>query len=199
MRNAEKYNRILDSFQELLMEKSIENISVSEIAQKTGIAKGGIYYYFDSKDEMLDALVERKFEAAMDKAKKLAENRDIPAFTRMAMIFTTCRDITLSFRINDNISGAQAALLHKKHMQHVIKTLSPVLSQIIAQAIENGEIEFEDADALAEIVLIVLTVKIDNTISPDSPEMVTKTISGLVALLNHITKDSEELLNFLIS
>lgn len=199
MNKAAKINLILDAFQELLMEKNIEDISVSEIAQRAGIAKGGIYYYFVSKDKIFEALVQRKFETAMEKAKNLAEQADIPAFTRMAMIFTTCKDVTLSFNINGNVSSAQAAMLHKKHMQHVIKTLSPVLSQIISQAIENGEINFDDPDALAEIVLIVLTVKLDNTISPDSPERITKTISGLVSLLNNVTSNSNDLLNFLIS
>lgn len=37
MPSSEKYNRILDAFQELLDKKNIQTISVSEIAQTAGI------------------------------------------------------------------------------------------------------------------------------------------------------------------
>ena len=48
MKDCTKYNKILDALQELLESKDIHSISVSEIAQKAGIGKGSIYYYFPS-------------------------------------------------------------------------------------------------------------------------------------------------------
>ena len=60
MRNSTKYDKILDALQSLLEHKTLQNISVSEIAQTAGIGKGSIYYYFPSKDAILDALVKRK-------------------------------------------------------------------------------------------------------------------------------------------
>ena len=45
----EKKDLILDSMLELLAEKKGESCSVSEIAKKAGIAKGGMYYYFKKK------------------------------------------------------------------------------------------------------------------------------------------------------
>ena len=50
MPDTKKYDIILDALQNLLEEKTIQTISVSEIAQKAGIGKGSIYYYFPSKD-----------------------------------------------------------------------------------------------------------------------------------------------------
>lgn len=57
-----KYNQILDALQELLVKKNIQSISVSEIAQTAGIGKGSIYYYFPSKNEILEALIERNYK-----------------------------------------------------------------------------------------------------------------------------------------
>lgn len=59
MSKTQKYDMILDALQSLLEQKDIQTISVSEIAQTAGIGKGSIYYYFPSKDAMLEALVER--------------------------------------------------------------------------------------------------------------------------------------------
>ena len=87
MPDIKKYDIILDALQKLLEEKTIQNISVSEIAQKAGIGKGSIYYYFPSKDAILDALIERSYETPLLTAKNLAAQTDIPPFTRMAMLF----------------------------------------------------------------------------------------------------------------
>lgn len=56
MSKTQKYDMILDALQSLLEQKDIQTISVSEIAQTAGIGKGSIYYYFPSKDAMLEAL-----------------------------------------------------------------------------------------------------------------------------------------------
>ena len=65
---SQKYELILDSLQKLLESKNLQTISVSEIAHTAGIGKGSIYYYFPSKDAILDALVERNYEKPLTTA-----------------------------------------------------------------------------------------------------------------------------------
>ena len=98
MRNSTKYDKILDALQSLLEHKTLQNISVSEIAQTAGIGKGSIYYYFPSKDAILDALVKRNYESPIQTAKTLSRQTDISSFTRMAMIFQACRNSSSAFR-----------------------------------------------------------------------------------------------------
>ena len=69
MPDSRKYDIILDALQQLLEENNIQTISVSDIAQKAGIGKGSIYYYFPSKDAILDALIERSYEKPLQTAK----------------------------------------------------------------------------------------------------------------------------------
>ena len=82
---------------------------------------------------------------------------------------------------------------------HLITELKPVLAEIIKQGIDKGEISFDNPDALAEIVLIVLTVKMDNTLIPSSREEIENTIAGLVSLLEKGTDNPPGSLNFLRS
>ena len=74
-----------------------------------------------------------------------------------------------------------------------------MLAEIIKQGIDKGEISFDNPDALAEIVLIVLTVKMDNTLIPSSREEIENTIAGLVSLLEKGTDNPPGSLNFLMS
>ena len=57
-----KRELILDTMQELFKEGKAGTASVRDIAERAGIAKGGLYYYFKSKEEVMDALIEREYE-----------------------------------------------------------------------------------------------------------------------------------------
>ena len=84
-------------------------------------------------------------------------------------------------------------------MSHLISEFKPVLAEIIQQGIDAGEIHFDRPEVLAEIVLIVLTVKMDNTIVPSSREEIEETIAGLVSLVEKGTDNPPGSLNFLMA
>ena len=187
MPDTKKYDRILDALQQLLKDRTIQNISVSEIAKAAGIGKGSIYYYFPSKEAILNALIERSYEQPIQTAKTLARQTEIPPFTRMAMIFQTCRNASASFLDQSQGSGEttmeEHAFLIQKYSRHIITELKPELATIIEQGIERGDISFDYPEALAEIVLIVLVVKLSNALVPSEPEEIEKTLKGLISLL----------------
>ena len=81
MPNTEKYENILDALQKLLQSKDIKMITVSEIAQAAGIGKGSLYYYFPSKEAVLEALIARTYEKPMEIATTLADQKEISSFT----------------------------------------------------------------------------------------------------------------------
>ena len=202
MPNQNKHDRILDALQTLLQTRSLQTISVSEIAQTAEIGKGSIYYYFPSKDSILEALIERSYEEPLKTAKVLADQRDISPFTRMAMIFQACRNSSSQFLQSQNRTAADApekAFLHQHYVSHIVSELKPVLAEIIRQGIRQGEIHFDRPEALAEIVLIVLTIKLDNSIVETSKDEVRDTIAGLITLLEKGTENPPGSLNFLMA
>lgn len=57
--HEERKNEILDTAEILFEEKGYDKCSVNDILNRIGIAKGTFYHYFKSKEELLDALIER--------------------------------------------------------------------------------------------------------------------------------------------
>lgn len=186
MPDSKKPQKILDALQQLLEEKSIQHISVSEIAAKAGIGKGSIYYYFPSKDAIVDALIERSYERPLQTAKQLSSQTNISSFTRMAMLFQACRNSSAIFLKQKHGSATSAedlAFLHQKYLNYLVSELKPALTEIISQGIACGEIHFEHPAALAEIALIVIAVKLDSFFIPTTPEETEETLKGLISLL----------------
>lgn len=203
MPDAKKYDKILDALSELLSDQNIQNISVSDIARKAGIGKGSIYYYFPSKEAILDALIQRSYKKPLQTAKNLANQTEISPFTRMAMIFQACHNSSAAF-LNQNNSAKNAitsaqdmAYLHQKYMNYLVSELKPVLTEIIKQGIELGEINFEYPSALAEIVLIILAVKFDTAFLSTTANASEETLKGLISLLEKGTGIPHGSLNYL--
>lgn len=203
MPSHKKYEQILDALQYLLERKDIQTISVNEIAQTAGIGKGSIYYYFPSKDAILEALIERNYKKPIETAQHLAKQKNVSPFTRMAMIFQACRNSSAEF-LRQNTETTEnklqdTLLLHQKYLKHLVTELKPALTAIIEQGIETGDIHFDYPAALAEIALIVLAVKSDTTLIPSSLAEIEETILGLISLLEKGTGNPAGSLNFLIT
>lgn len=198
MENSSKYDRIIDAFQELLENEDIQHISVNQIAQKAGIGKGSIYYYFSSKNDILKALIKKIYTNTIILAETLTLQTNISSSIRIAQIFNSCRSASFEFiRKSENFKTKKAtvgsiydsAFIHQQFMSHIISELKPYFTEIIKQGIAVGEVNFEYPAELAEIILIVLTVKIDNTLSPSSEEEITNSLQALISLLEKGTNN----------
>lgn len=201
MHDNKKSDLILDALQRLLSEKELETISVSEVAKEAGIAKGGIYYYFPSKEAMMKALIERNYRKPLEKAKLLTGQTDVSPLTRAAMIFHACvssyEEFNRIFPKSPQKSEQETAFLHQNHMRHLIEELKPVLTDILEQGIEAGQLRFERPSALSEIILIVLTVKLENSLLPSEREEIEDAIQGLISLLERGTECRTGALDFM--
>lgn len=67
----ERERLILSAAQELLMERGYHEMSIDEIAERVGISKGTVYLHFESKEDLVLALLHRgmrEFATALDAA-----------------------------------------------------------------------------------------------------------------------------------
>ena len=120
----------------------------------------------------------------------------------MAMIFQACRNASTEYLKSgqeSDVGAAEKALLHQKYMTHLYQRFKPVLAEIILQGFDAGEIHFDKPGVLAEIVLIVLTVKMDNTIIPSSREESRRPSQVLCTLVEKGTDNPPGSLNFLMA
>ncbi len=71
-KGAELRQKIIDTAWELFYENGYENTTVNDIIRKVGTSKGGFYYYFKAKEDLLNSLYsvfDREYE-------KFYENMD---------------------------------------------------------------------------------------------------------------------------
>lgn len=186
MHNNKKSDLILDSMQKLMLKKDTRSISVSEIAREAGIGKGSIYYYFKSKEEIVDAVIERSYSDAIRQAQELVQAPGLDALTKMEVIFRTCRDSSIELsrqEAGSYMELQQSALLHQQYIYIMIRNLRPILADIIRQGNQEGTISCSSPDEVAEIVLIILTIKFDTYLSNSDLTQTQKTLDVFTYML----------------
>lgn len=188
MTNNKKKELILDAMQSIMAENKAQTASVQDIANRAGIGKSTIYYYFKSKDDILDAVLERNYSKAIEQSWKLVYTEDMPALTKLKQLFHICAYPHLELRQQEMVSYLhlqESALLHQKFLVMTIEKLTPILTDIIIQGIKEQSIQCHYPDETAEIILSIITFLLDPVIFPTEPEKRYKKLKALSELLEH--------------
>ncbi|GAA0378879.1 TetR/AcrR family transcriptional regulator [Bacillus horti] len=71
---GDKVNQILDAAFQVFGTQGFYETKMSEIAEQAGIAKGTIYLYFSSKEELYKAMTERDFQRYLEELHKVVSS-----------------------------------------------------------------------------------------------------------------------------
>lgn len=134
----ERKNEILDTAERLFHIKGYEKCAVNDILKEVGIAKGTFYYYFKSKEEVMDGIVERYKDIIVTRAEEIIQKNNISPEEKLMNVF-------MSMKINDKVDSnmldelhkAENALLHQKTLNQIVTVIAPVLVKVIKEGIEK--------------------------------------------------------------
>lgn len=156
-----KRELILNALQELLYEGTAGTASVQDIATKAGIAKGGLYYYFKSKEEVLDALVERQYSNVIETCRTKLAAVDAPALEKIKLLLYFYRSSAVDRAIDVALHEPQNAAIHQKSMAFILQQLSPIVSGILQQGVEEKIFTCDQPEQIAEILLSPIVFLLD--------------------------------------
>lgn len=179
----DKKEIIIDALRELFKEGKAGTASVSDIAKKAGIAKGGMYYYFRSKEEVLDALVAREYEDIIRACDELVEKSNGNTIEKLALFLRSYRDSYVDASLDEYLHMSQNAAIHQKSLAQILSSLSPIISRILQQGIDEGIFACEYPQEYAEITMSVFTFLLDPGIFPWTNEQYIMKLRALADML----------------
>ncbi|EGD47901.1 transcriptional regulator, TetR family [Ruminiclostridium papyrosolvens DSM 2782] len=133
-------NEILDVAEELFNLNGFDATTISAIIEKAGIARGTVYYHFKSKEDVLDALIERHCERLLAEAKEIAADSRLPVMERLIQTLMSMngdKEGTPSV-ITQQMHRPQNALMHQKTHETMLEAIPPILMGIIEDGIKEG-------------------------------------------------------------
>lgn len=162
----ERRNEIIETAGKLFEEKGYEQTQVQDIVNEIGVAKGLFYYYFKSKDEVMEELADRYADAIIDAVNNLID-KDISTFDKINRIFQIFIDSAeKKSGIFMGILYVKNGITHERIFFNVGKKMVPLVTEIILSGNDNGECNCSDPKFITEFLVSGL-FNIMNQISPD--------------------------------
>jgi AcrR family transcriptional regulator len=152
-----KRNAILDVAQRLIYTQGYEQMTIQDMLDDLQISKGAFYHYFDSKQAVLEALVERMGEEALQLLVPIVHDPALPAldkFQRYLAVANRWKVGQKAFFLallrvwftDDN------AVVRQKLRAIGIREIAPLLSEIIYQGVQEGVMRASHPDQMGEVI-----------------------------------------------
>jgi AcrR family transcriptional regulator len=148
---------LVDTAEKLFIRYGYDEVSVSDIVKKAGVAQGTFYYYFKSKDDMRNAVIEKNIDEVKELIDSIISRDDFSAMEKMAAY-------SLSFqqwgrdheKLTDYIHEEKNEVLHYRMSRKVLEYLVPAYTKIIEQGVDEGVFQTKYPD-LASMAIMGIT------------------------------------------
>lgn len=179
----ERRNEILDAANELFGQKGFDGTSTNDILGKVGIARGTLYYHFKSKEDIMDALIERYNVNILGAAQGIVTDKSIPVIDRIlraVMALNISSEGESSKEIMEHIHKPQNALMHQKIQKVIIRGVPPILTPLICEGIEQGIFNTPYPYECVEMIVIYANTIFDDDMVEMTNEVRTSRILAFI-------------------
>lgn len=168
----ERKQELIDAAGRLFLKKGYENTAVSDIVKEINVAQGTFYYYFNSKEEILAAFVEKIILALINGILIKADRNNIDPAARINEICNTLIRFHSNFyKLSEYIHHESNRILHEKFGRMTFERFVPVLSGVIAAGIVEGRFNVSYPTETAEFLTLGVSYYVHlNEIKDTTPE-----------------------------
>lgn len=138
---ANKKEFILDTAEKMFVEQGFDQTSIAQILDATQIAKGTLYYYFTSKEEIMDAIIERWIDRSFEQVRIWVEQKQLPILERLMGALASLNMQKDGQELLDHLHAPQNALLHEKTNQILLSKVPEILYPLFQEGFQTGEMQ----------------------------------------------------------
>ena len=155
MRKGEKRKQeLLRIAYNMFLSRGYENTSVDEIIAEAQIAKGTYYYYFPSKEKMLEDVIEMMIEGETETARQIIGS-DMPVPQKIVAVITSIKPAEAEQTIKDALMQPENVLMHDKVKKKLIEVITPLLSDVIEEGVDKGIFVCDNIPERVRMLLVI--------------------------------------------
>lgn len=159
----ERKKEFIETAIEMFIIKGYEKTSINDILKAINITKGAFYYYFDSKEELLDTIVDHLTQEMQASIETISNKDDLCAIDKFDHIFHAAnqlrRDNASFYRqLYDLQKKDENAYIAKKFMQKALDVNAKYIQSIIEQGIKEGVFNTTNPQEMAELYIRITSL-----------------------------------------
>jgi AcrR family transcriptional regulator len=155
-----KREAFVDAAQRLMQTKGYEQMSIQDLLDELDVSRGAFYHYFDSKQALLAAMVDRIADQALASVAPVVDDPQLPATVKLERFFggiaqfkSDRKALMLEF-IKVWLSDDNA-IVRVKVKGTVVERIAPILARIVEQGVAE---EIFSVESPAETATILMTL-----------------------------------------
>lgn len=159
-KSSDRKMEIVQAARGLFYTQGYESVSVQQIIDAVGIAKGTFYHYFSSKEDLLDAMVDFMLDAMMPMLQAIKENPDLPATEKLKEVFASAKswkqeNVDMVFLMMKQLYREENILMRTKMNRKSLALIIPLFGDIIREGNKSREFSCEYPEESAEFIMAI--------------------------------------------
>ena len=151
-------NEILNVAQQLFYSKGYEQTAVRDIINQVGIAKGTFYHYFNSKEELLDALVDHLLQQVTAVVRPMVNDPQVCALEKLQQLFAQTTALKLENRaLIETLLRVwykdENAIMREKMKAASLEYIAPLFTSIVQQGVAEGVFDTPYPNEIGGVIL----------------------------------------------
>ncbi len=151
----------LDVAQRLIQTKGYEAMSIQDLLDELEASKGAFYHYFDSKQALLEAVVERFANGAMASLAPVLNDPALPALTKLERVLAGIATLKaeqkdLMLAIIEVWDSDGNAIVREKVRRLSERIMMPLFSAVVRQGVDEGTLHVDSPDETARVLVSLM-------------------------------------------
>jgi AcrR family transcriptional regulator len=156
-----KKDAFVDAATRLMQAKGWEQTSVQDVLDQLEASRGAFYHYFDSKQALLEAVIDRLVDAGLGSVAPVVADQSLPAIPKLMAFFgeigrwKTERKALVLQLLKVWISDDNA-IVREKFRRTAAARMGPLLATVVQQGIEEGTFTATSPEETARVLVMLL-------------------------------------------
>jgi AcrR family transcriptional regulator len=159
-----KRNEILDAALELTEALGYDRMTINDLLARLKISRGAFYHYFETKQSVLEALVDRMSAQAVQALLPIVEDPELSAIDKLRRYFETSAQVkgvnkATVLTASSAWSDDSNSLLRQKLTKGSLQITAPlIIEPIIRQGVDEGAFSVRYPEQVAKLIMGIALV-----------------------------------------
>ena len=150
----------VDAATKRIQTQGYARMTIQDVLDDVGTSRGAFYHYFDSKQALLEAVIERMGDLAFAEMGGSLDDPGLTAPQKFDLVFASIGSykaarFDLVMAILDVWLSDENAIVREKFRRYVATLMTPLLASIIRQGAREGSMAVDDQAAQVVVTLVL--------------------------------------------
>ncbi len=182
----------------LFQTRGYENTSMQDVMDMLGIAKGTIYHYFKSKEELFEAVTLDIVERVTARMQEITASAEGNALQRLQQLIQAGQVAAENEEILAHLHSSANQIMHLRLLAVAVQKQAPLYAEIVEQGVREGLFTCEHPLECSELILWSIQSLTDQGIFPWTETDMVRRAMAFPALLEALLRAPAGSFQFLL-